>query len=57
MRVFIKNGVRGHLERLAEDTSCGTAMLGKYAAKTKAKKYVAAERRRTFEVEDWTVRA
>ena len=26
-------------------------MLGKYAAKTKAKKYVAAERRRTFEVE------
>ena len=26
-------------------------MLGKYAAKTKAKKYVAAERRRTFEAE------
>ena len=47
----IKNGVRGHLERLAEDASWGTAVLGKHAAKTKAKKYVAAERRRTFEVE------
>ena len=47
----IKNGVRGYLEKLAEDANWGTAGLGKHAAKTKAIKYVAAEQRRIFEAE------
>ena len=46
----IKNGVRGYLERLARDAGWGSLVLGKAAAKARAKKYVISEQRREFEV-------
>ena len=47
----VKNGVRGFLERLARDAAWGSVVLGKAAAKAKAKKYVISEQRREFEVD------
>ena len=47
----VKNGVRGYLENLAEKAEWGNLVLGKAAAKTKAKEYVSAAQKREFESE------
>mmetsp|Transcript_2690 Transcript_2690/g.7900 ORF Transcript_2690/g.7900 Transcript_2690/m.7900 type:complete len:97 (+) Transcript_2690:385-675(+) len=47
----VKNGVRGYLENLSEKAEWGNLVLGKAAAKTKAKEYVSAAQKRAFEPE------
>ena len=48
---MVKNGVRAYLEKLAADAKWGDLVLGKEAAKTKAKEYVASAERLHFEAE------
>ena len=45
----VRNGVRGYMEPLADAANWGAAVLGKDAAKSKAKQYVLTEQRRDLD--------